>query len=672
MPTEPNAALSGLLGRLKAVRPSGRAYKALCPAHADHNASLSVRDANGKILVKCFAGCTTKNVCKALGIEMCDLFTNGGRGKRIEAKYSYTDEHGVLLYQNVRFEPKDFRQRRLDRKGRWIWKLGHIRRVLYNLPAVLAAHEVLIVEGEKDAEAGNTLGLTSTTSGGTGSWREEFSDSVFGKQVTIIADADDPGRKHVQNVARSLYSKVKSLRLLELPGAKDLTEWVEHGGTRETLLELIARTPEWKANSIGGSKVLDEILAYIRRFVSLSEAQARVLALWVFHTYVFSAAIATPYLAITSAEKQSGKTRLLEVLDTLVLNPWLTGKVTAAVLVRKIDAEHPTLLLDESDAAFGGDKEYSEALRGVLNTGHRRGGKASCCAGQGANISFRDFSTFCPKAIAGIGKLPDTVADRAIPIRLKRAAPGESVERFRLRDINSEAARLREQVEVWCTKVAEQLNAARPELPDFLSDRQQDGAEPLLAIADAAGGKWPQLARVALIQLCAEAQASDDSTGKLLLTDIRWAFESLQTDRLSSVALLRELVENESTPWSEWSHGKPLTAAGLSRLLRPYGITPHSIRVEDRTPKGYEREDFEDAFRRYLPAEGTPPASSTTSQGATPQQANIGAASGDFSSRNTEAAVAAPKRETLNENGLCCGVAVSHSATATTGIEEDL
>ena len=271
---------------------------------------------------------------------------------------------------------------------------------------------------------------------------------------------------------------------------------------------LIQRTPEWKPQSIDGSKVLDEILAYIRRFVSLSEAQARVLALWVFHTYVFPAAIATPYLAITSAEKQSGKTRLLEVLDTIVLNPWLTGKVTAAVLTRKIDAEHQrsywTKATRRSAATKNTPKRSVVFCLQVID----KGGKASCCAGQGASISFRDFSAFCPKAIAGIGKLRNTVADRAIPIRLKRAAPGEDCRALpRLHGINSEAARLRDQIDVWCTTVAEQLNVARTNLPDSLSDRQQDGAEPLLAIADAAGADWPQVARVALIQLCAEAQA---------------------------------------------------------------------------------------------------------------------------------------------------------------------
>ncbi|HXN71357.1 MAG TPA: DUF3631 domain-containing protein [Candidatus Acidoferrales bacterium] len=606
--------------------------------------------------------------------EIGDLFLDGRSRKRIVAEYSYTDEHGATLYQNVRFEPKDFRQRRPNGSGGWTWKLGNVRRVLYRLPEVLAAKEVLLVEGEKDADAARALGFMATSSGAAGTWRKEFSDPLCGKLVTIIADADDPGRKHAQRVARLLLGKAESLKLLELPGAKDLFEWVEHGGSRATLLDLIESTPEWKPQAVNGSTILDEVFGYIRRFVSLSESQARVVALWIFHTHLLSSAFSTPYLAITSAEKQSGKTRLLEVLETLVSNPWLTGKVTAAVLTRKIDAEQATLLLDESDAAFAGDKDYSEALRGVLNTGHRRGGKSSCCVGQGANISFRDFSTFSPKAIAGIGKLPDTVADRAIPIRLKRVAPGEGVERFRRREIDSEAARLRQNIATWSGLNAEKLSDARPTLPDALTDRQQDGAEPLLAIADAAGEEWPQIARRALIQLCSEAQACDESIGKLLLTDISQVFEALGADRLSSAGLASELAGIEISPWSEWSHGKPLTPARLARLLSPYGIVPHSIRIADKTPKGYEREDFKDAFRRYLRVKDTSLTLSLTSQSATPQQANTAAAFVDFSNCNTKLASPAKKCEIANENKPSCGVAVSDPATEAghRGVEEDL
>src|SRR5204863_5407829 len=119
------------------------------------------------------------------------------------------------------------------------------------------------------------------------------------------------------------------------------------------------------------------------------------------------------------------KTRLLEVFELLVAKPWLTGRVTAACLIRKIDHVKPCLLLDESDAAFSGDQQYTEALRGILNTGFQSGGVASCCVGQGANITYKDFRTYCAKAIAGIGHLPDTVADRSIPIRLIRKKPGD-------------------------------------------------------------------------------------------------------------------------------------------------------------------------------------------------------------------------------------------------------
>jgi hypothetical protein len=424
-----------------------------------------------------------------------------------------------------------------------------------------------------------------------------------------------------------------------------------------------------------GANLLRHIRTFVRRFVSLSRIQADVVPLWVIHTHAFSAADATPYLAITSAEKQSGKTRLLELLETIVASPWFTGRVTAAVLIRKIDSQQPTLLLDESDAAFGGEKEYAEVLRGVLNTGHRRGGKASCCVGQGANISTRDFSTFCPKAIAGIGKLPDTVADRAIPIRLKRAAPGDSVARFRRREIETEARSLKQQIQSWLSSILPKLRDARPDLPEELTDRQQEGVEPLLAIADSAGEEWPEIARKALIQLCTEAQAADESIGRLLLSDIRQIFESGSVDRISSADLCARLTELETSPWLEWSRGKPLSPSGLARLLRGFLIVPHSIRLGDRTPKGYEREDFRDAFLRYLRIVESTAESSPTLQSATTTHCNAGAGSNDLSKCDTATFVAAGECETVNKNRPCCVVAAPTELTVETetpGIEEDL
>jgi hypothetical protein len=369
--------------------------------------------------------------------------------------------------------------------------------------------------------------------------------------------------------------------------------------------------------TICGAQLLDEVYKFIRRFVLLSEEQARVVVLWIVHTHVFNAGDYTPYLAITSAEKRSGKTRLLEVLKSLTAHPWLTGRVSPAVLYRKIDAEHPTLLLDESDAAFNGEREYAEALRGVLNTGFQRSGTASCCVGKGAEMSYCDFSTFSPKAIAGIGRLPDTIADRAIPFRLKRAARHESIERFRLRSVGSEAANLRSQVEAWAACIGERIPDAQPELPAVLSDRQQDGAEPLLAIADAAGVEWPQRARHAFVELCTEAQAADDSIGVQLLSDIRGIFEERSVDRIASADLAGALAKIETSPWAEWARGKPISTQKLAQLLKPFGIAPGTIRLpEGSTAKGYYRDAFRDAFERYLPPEppGTPPPDTPSSR----------------------------------------------------------
>ena len=426
------------------------------------------------------------------------------------------------------------------------------------------------------------------------------------------------------------------------------------------------------------ASLLDDVLAFVRRFVCLSESQALVVALWIVHTHAFAAADCTPYLSVSSAEKQSGKSRLLEVLETLVANPWYTGRVTAAVLYRKIDAEGPTLLLDESDAAFNSGEEYAEALRGILNTGHRRGGKATCCVGQGVGISYQDFSTFSPKTIAGIGKLPDTVADRSIPIRLKRKARDEKVERFRLRNVRIETDRLREQLEASGAQNLDRLREATPELPGELSDRQQDGAESLLAIAELAGGGWPEAARRALVSLCCGTHAVDGSIGTLLLSDIRQIFKTQDTDRLPSTELASALAGIETSPWGEWSHGRPMTPIGLARLLKPFDISPHSVRDGGLVFKGYEKSDFGDAWERYLgpddKGDGRPADPFPGPGGVTPLQALSGETSSVFVSDVIGKDVTTQTYEKPAKSLPCNGVTLSGSPTGakTHGIEEEL
>jgi hypothetical protein len=351
-----------------------------------------------------------------------------------------------------------------------------------------------------------------------------------------------------------------------------------------------------------GAALLKALAAFVRRYVVLTNEQADLVALWTVHTHALDAADCTPYLSITSAEKRSGKTRLLEVLAPLVAQPWLTGRVTPAVLVRKVAAEMATLLLDESDAAFKGDREYAETLRGVLNAGFRRGGMASLCVGQGANLSYQDFPVFGAKAIAGIGKLPDTVADRSIPIELRRRRSGEAVERFRLRKVGPEALPLQSGTAAWAEAHLEALSDAEPELPNELDDRAQDIIEPLLAIADEVGGGWPKRAREAAVKLLTgEHREDSESLGVRLLRDVRTVFNGEGAERLTTGKILERLREPDDAPWRSL-RGEPLDANRLARLLKPYGVKPENMREGSSTFRGYRRASFEDAWERYVPA----------------------------------------------------------------------
>jgi len=220
-------------------RRSGSAWMAKCPAHEDNNPSLSIREADGKVLLHCHAGCTQSDVIcalKALGLWQPDATEN----PRIVATYDYTDEQGNLAYQVVRYQPKSFKQRRPDGCGGWTWKTGP-RQVLYRLPEVLEAPIVFVVEGEKDVEALRSHGFVATTNAGGANapWLPAFTESLRGREVILIPDNDGPGRKRVLNIARALLRKVARLVVLELEGgSKDITEWFSQGHSE---LELIAQ-----------------------------------------------------------------------------------------------------------------------------------------------------------------------------------------------------------------------------------------------------------------------------------------------------------------------------------------------------------------------------------------------------------------------------------------------
>ncbi|MBV8134493.1 MAG: DUF3631 domain-containing protein, partial [Deltaproteobacteria bacterium] len=282
------------------------------------------------------------------------------------------------------------------------------------------------------------------------------------------------------------------------------------------------------------------------------------------------------------------------------------GRTTAAALARKVDRDSPTLLLDESDAAFGGEREYAETPRGILNSGHRRGATVSLCAGKGSDQKVVELQTFCPKAIAGIGRLPDTVDDRSVPVVLRRRTPQERIERLRRRHVEDEVRALRERLARWAASITGSLRDSEPEIPDELGDRQADAWEPLLAIADLFGKECGARARVAALVLSARRAADDESLGARLLLDVQNVFSERDVDRLTSKELVAALTELEESPW-EPERGHPFDERRLAARLRPYDIRPEKWRKGTRTERGYHAQQFLDAWARYLPERAPQP-----------------------------------------------------------------
>lgn len=251
-----------VLERLSQVSRENGGFKALCPAHNDINPSLKVDEAdNGDALLKCFAGCAAESIVQAIGLKMSDLFAADNvrplkPKKRVAATYDYVDENGELVHQTVRYdrpsgESGRFSQRRPDGNGGWIWSLKGIEPLLYRLPEVIAARDagryIFVCEGEKDADnARKALGITATCNPmGAAKWRTSHSEALRGAHVAIIPDNDEAGRKHVELVAERLVRVAASVKIVELPGLGDkgdLSDWIERGGSRTQLEDLVRAT----------------------------------------------------------------------------------------------------------------------------------------------------------------------------------------------------------------------------------------------------------------------------------------------------------------------------------------------------------------------------------------------------------------------------------------------
>jgi putative DNA primase/helicase len=425
-------------------------------------------------------------------------------------------------------------------------------------------------------------------------------------RLAALSPAEYDRRRETE--AAALGIRVKTLDL----EVEQRRRWT--GGNDSTLQGCAIDLPEiepWP-NPVDGAEVLDAIAKRHRTYVALPDYAADVSTLWEAHSHCFEASDITPRLNVTSPEKGCGKTTFLDVIALFVPRPLRTENLTAAVLFRLIEARKPTVLADEYDSWL----KDNEELRGLFNTGHRRGGQAFRC--EGDNHEVRGFRVFGPAVLCGIGALPGTLHDRSIVIRLERAKPGEIQERFDSRHTEHERE-LRRKLARWVEDNRHAFESRDPKMPQGAFNRLADNWRPLFVIAELAGGDWPRRCAEAFAKLTRNDDLEAQGVGTTLLIDIAAIFAEKSCDQLSSAELVESLAAIEGRPWAEWGkHRKPISPNQLANQLKRFGVSPKSIKFGDKTLRGYLLSDFDEAFDRYLPASLVPECNSATTLGEGP------------------------------------------------------
>lgn len=324
--------------------------------------------------------------------------------------------------------------------------------------------------------------------------------------------------------------------------------------------------------------MINEIKTFIQRYVTLPDDNiATVLALYVLHTWSWQLSDTTPYMYVWSPLKQSGKTRLLEVLEVLVHMPIRASSVTSAALYRVIEERNPTMLIDEVDTIYSGTKH--EDLRGTLNSGYRRGGYSVRIRGG----EVTDFSTYCPKVLAGINNylLPDTIADRCISVELQRKPTDVKVEPFYHSKAMVEVESILERSDNWAQKNALRLKASNPHPISDVSDRKWEIGEPLAQIAS-------------VLKVKSYRNILQDVLSRNIPRNTLNETEFLMRG-------LSELYsEHDKMFSSDIAEYMEITPALLAKRLQLFNIAPKRIRIGNKVTKGYDKNQLGSLLERSL------------------------------------------------------------------------
>jgi hypothetical protein len=433
---------------------------------------------------------------------------------------------------------------------------------------------------------------------------------------------------------------------------------------------------------VDGDRVATTLAATVKTYAILPDTAADAIALWVLHTWLVNEFTMSPRLAVTSPTKGCGKTTVLRLLNTITRRPKRVGSISPPALFRAVEQFHPTILLDETEKYI----EHGSDLHALLNEGHCQG--ATVWRVLGEKLELREFAIYGAVAFARNGRLPDDLEQRSIIVEMQRRLAGEPLAELRedrsesLLDVARMCAR-------WAEDNTDEVGSANPDMGGIIN-RVRDNWRPLFAIADVIGEDWPERIREAAADLTPN---DSESTGPMVLTDIKAALDTKGAERLASADYCEALNAMEGRPWAEWKAGhsaspKPLTPNQLARLLKPFHIYPETLRIGNRTAKGYCRHQFEEAWQRYLGSEGVSEPqhrnnadgirTSATSQAATPapegdskpshrNKCDEIRTSGTFQTVTPESDVTVGKCEKPFNDGTCYGVTVEKGGNGSAG-----
>ena len=618
---------------------------------------------------------------------------------------------GEFAFYVVRWEPKDPNEPKIvrpvtwcrfpDGRERWALKAMPASRPLYSLPAIIRSPDkpVVVTEGEKCSDAAADVFLdhaVTTWAGGSRAWQETDWTPSCGRQVLLLADADDRGREAMRQIAEHLASRGCTVRV-HLPDGDDkddVADWLATDGPERTRERIEAEAEPWKSEtsaapdirdsvdwkaelieqtetdpgapfepdmlarlaglqrespadwqrlraslkdsriritdldremyrlaggddkdglqgqSIGwpevgpwpkpadGAALLDELAHLMRHYVSLPDGGAEAVALWTLYTWVFEAFGVCPNLMVTAPERESGKTRVTELLCWTVPRPKPMSDASAAAIIRGIERNRPTLIFDEAQHFLR--RRPEDPIRGILLASfNRRFAFVDRC--EGDDHEPRSYSTFAPKAMNGrkLAALDDMLTSRSVTIPMTRA-------RRRYPDLRADRDPVGDDLRRKCARWRDDhmtvLSSADPDMGSLFG-RIADVWRPLFAVADTAGGDWPRLARHAATSLASQtsAIASGDTLGVQLLKDIRQVFaDQGDPDRISTADLDHALHTMPERPWETLSNGKPMTSQKRGKMLTEYGIHTTKVRDGEKTRNAYLKSAFETAWKAWL------------------------------------------------------------------------